>query len=218
MVPAAVIFDMDGLLIDSEPIWASAGKALLIEYGITLSQAQYEESIGLRTSEWLDYWFSYFGFQTYDKLAAENWITDTVIREVQLHGMPLPGACETILFFKEKGLPIGLATSSPLRLANVVIDVLGLHGLFDAIQSAEHLAYGKPHPEVYQLCAAQIKAQPIHCLCFEDSFNGLIAAKAARMKVIAVPAANTYAEGKWAAADGKLFSLLECNDTFINSI
>ena len=120
----AVIFDMDGLLIDSEPLWEQAGGALLHRFGVTLTHAQYASSTGLRTKEWLQYWFNHFNLQQADLAQAETDIVDAVIALVQAQGKMMPGVHYILQYFRQKNIRIGLATSSPMRLADVVLDLL----------------------------------------------------------------------------------------------
>ncbi len=103
---------------------------------------------------------------------------------------------------------IGLATSSPLTLAKIVTDKLLYRRLFRRRHLRGRAPFGKPHPQVYMDCAAALSADPLECFAFEDSFNGLIAAKAARMKCVVIPVADQYTLPKWGAADLKLASLL----------
>jgi mannitol-1-/sugar-/sorbitol-6-/2-deoxyglucose-6-phosphatase len=207
-----VIFDMDGLLIDSEPIWEKAGGELVASYGHTLSRSMYASSTGLRTKEWLQYWFNHFGISSDTIGAAEKQIVDLVIGGIQQHGEPLPGVKYVFEYFQQKGFKIGLATSSPMRLADLVVHTLGIGHYLQAINSAEFLPFGKPHPEVFLQCAQQLQSNPLQCVCFEDSYNGMIAAKAAKMKCVVVPAPAQFASEKWGAADAKVSSLLEVND------
>ena len=129
-----------------------------------------------------------------------------------------PGTNQIIEFFKEKQFKIGLATSSPLALVDVVLAKLKLENQFDVLTSAEHLSYGKPHPQVYIECAAALESTPISCLCFEDSFNGMIAAKAAKMKCVVVPHVSHQNDARWGAADKKLNALTEFNDEILDSL
>jgi mannitol-1-/sugar-/sorbitol-6-/2-deoxyglucose-6-phosphatase len=207
-----VIFDMDGLLIDSEPIWEKAGGELLAGYGCTLSSSMYASSTGLRTREWLQYWFNHFGISHDTIDAAEKQIVDLVISGIQQHGEPLPGVVHVFEYFQQKGFKIGLATSSPMRLADLVVHKLGIGHYLQAITSAEFLPFGKPHPEVFLQCAQQLQSSPLQCVCFEDSFNGMIAAKAAKMKCIIVPSPAQFTSEKWGAADIKISSLAQLND------
>lgn len=204
-----VIFDMDGLLIDSEPYWQEAGMETLREFNITLSPIQYHHTTGLRTPEWLDYWFGFFGIDKDGIPAASEALHANVFEKIRLHANPMPGVREVLNLFRSKGFRIGLATSSPLSLATIVTDKLRIGDYFNTVTSAGDLPYGKPHPQVYMDCAAALSANPLECLAFEDSFNGTIAAKAARMKCVAIPVADQYNLPKWGAADLKLGSLLE---------
>ncbi|GGB26047.1 hexitol phosphatase HxpB [Puia dinghuensis] len=213
-----VIFDMDGLLIDSEPCWQEAGMETLLQFQVTLTPVQYHHTTGLRTREWLDYWFSHFGIGKERIPAAEAALHQHVIERIKANAAPLPGVRQIIDFFKSHGFHIGLATSSPLALVNVVVEKLGIASEFEAVASAEHLPYGKPHPQVYMDCAEALAVSPLNCLAFEDSFNGLIAAKAARMKCVVVPVHDQAHLPKWGAADLKLGSLLDFTDQHLQSL
>lgn len=218
MKPTTVIFDMDGLLIDSEPLWEEAGKETLAAYGVSLTDAQYHVSTGLRTREWVDWWFTWFNIDKKHALAAELTIVQKAIEKIGSQGIAMPGALEAFSFFKERGYRIGLATSSPLSLVRVVADKLQINDYLQAIASAEELPYGKPHPQVYLNCAAALEVSPLECLCFEDSFNGMIAAKAARMKCVVIPAPQHHHQTRWDAADLKLSSLLDLNDPVLAAL
>jgi sugar-phosphatase len=204
-----VIFDMDGLLIDSEPWWQQAGMETLRRFNVTLSAIQYHHTTGLRTPEWLDYWFGYFGVDKKLIPAAAAALHENVFEKIRTGANPMPGVRHALDLFKAKQFRIGLATSSPLSLAKIVTDKLDINDYFDAVSSAEDLPFGKPHPQVYMDCATALSANPLECLAFEDSFNGLIAAKAARMKCLVIPVADQYDLPKWGAADLKLSSLLD---------
>ena len=213
-----VIFDMDGLLIDSEPCWQEAGMETLLQFNVTLSPVQYHHTTGLRTREWLDYWFGHFGIGKERIPAAEAALHQHVIEKIKSQASPLPGVHEIIAFFKARDFRVGLATSSPLSLVNVVVEKLGIAGEFEAVASAEHLPYGKPHPQVYMDCAASLAVSPLQCLAFEDSFNGVIAAKAARMTCVAIPVKDQAHLPKWGAADLRLGSLLDFTDHELSSL
>lgn len=212
----AVIFDMDGLLIDSEPLWEEAGAELLKEFNIELTTEQYHSSTGLRTLEWIEYWFSFFNIDKQHVDAAVESIIDKALEKIDKHGVGMAGVPEIFSFFKNKGFKMAIATSSPMRLADLVADKLNIRQYLDCITSAENLKYGKPHPEVYLNCASQLGVSPLECICFEDSFNGMIAVKAARMKCVVVPASSQYKLPKWGAADIKLHSLHDFNAEMLN--
>ena len=211
-----VIFDMDGLLIDSEPCWEEAGKATLAQFGVTLTDEQYHFSTGLRTREWVDWWFTWFHIDKQHALTAELTIVQKAIEKISERGVAMPGVEEAFRFFRERKFRIGLATSSPVALVKVVADKLQINDYLQAIASAEELDFGKPHPQVYLDCAKALAVSPLECICFEDSFNGMIAAKAARMKCVVIPAFHQQHQTRWDAADMKLPSLLHLNEQVLD--
>jgi mannitol-1-/sugar-/sorbitol-6-/2-deoxyglucose-6-phosphatase len=201
-----VIFDMDGLLIDSEPIWQEAANEIFETLNISISKEQYDNTTGLRTIEFLQHWFSHFKLDV-DIEAYEKLVVNAVIDKVKQHAKPMPGLEYIFNFFVERKFKIGLASSSPIELIQVVVDKLGINKFIAQIASAQHLPFGKPHPMVYLQCANSLKAAPGECICFEDSLNGLIAAKAAKMKCVVVPANHIAKDAKWSLADLQLSSL-----------
>lgn len=203
----AVIFDMDGLLIDSEPLWQEAGKATLFSLGYTLTTEQYHTSTGLRTEEWIAHWFHHFEIDLKLAPSAIATILQKAIENIRERGAMFPGAESILQLCKNEGMKVGLATSSPMEVVEAALNKFSLADRFDVISSAGTLPYGKPHPQVYLQCAEQLGVSPLECLAFEDSFNGMIAAKAARMKCVVVPAFSDFDHPKWEAADLKLKSL-----------
>lgn len=213
-----VIFDMDGLLIDSEPFWQEAGIETLEQYNVALTLEQYHLTTGLRTREWIDYWWNHFQIGADSAQEAEDTILRKALEKIGEKARPMPGIEHIFSFFSEKNFRIGLATSSPLALVDLVVEKLGIRSYLDAIASAGHLPFGKPHPQVYMDCARTLEVSPLQCICFEDSFNGLIAAKAARMKCVVIPAPDQINLAKWGAADLKLNSLLEFDESAFQKI
>lgn len=203
---------MDGLLIDSEPLWQEAGTELLSQFDLSLTDEQYQSSTGLRTPEWIDHWFGYFGIPKSKALESITSTEDSAIGKIRELGLAMPGVEYIMRFFQEKNFRIGLASSSPMRLIDVVVDKLNIRSLLHATISAEALAYGKPHPQVFINCAEELAVHPAQCIVFEDSFNGMIAAKAAKMKCVVVPHHSAYNNPQWGAADLKLKSLDEFED------
>jgi sugar-phosphatase len=206
-----VIFDMDGLLIDSEPLWFEAATEIMQAFGIVLSQEEYNTSTGLRTKEFLHYWFNYFQKDLTNLAEIEKNITELVISKVITKGEAMNGVNHAIQLVQSLGLKIGLASSSPIKLINTVVEKINLKNIFSIITSAEHLPFGKPHPEVFLQCAEKLNSHPIECVCIEDSFNGMIAAKAGRMKCIIVPTPLQFDDNRWHAADLKLKNLSQLN-------
>jgi beta-phosphoglucomutase-like phosphatase (HAD superfamily) len=203
----AVIFDIDGLLVDSEPLWNEAAAETFLLYGVNLSEEQYKTTTGLRTKEFLQWWFGYFKIGDEELARAEKKIVQSVLEKIEQKGTVMPGVPHIFDFFAGRQFKIGLATSSPPELIELVMDLIGIRKLVHASTSAELLLHGKPHPQVYLNCAAALGVKPFHCVCFEDSFNGMISAKAARMKCVIVPHNSQAKDERWGAADLKLSSL-----------
>ena len=207
MKTESAIFDMDGLLIDSEPLWYEAAVDVFSPIGIALTPELYASSIGLRTKEFVDNWFSVY--QIDRSLAPETVkrINDVVVEKIRDKGEAMPGVHKVLDQMRSGGLKIGLATSSPMALIDVVVDKLQIREYFSAFNSAENLLHGKPHPQVYLDCASALGVEPVSCVCFEDSFHGMIAAKAARMKCVVVPLPAFRDQPRFQAADLLLHSL-----------
>lgn len=206
-----VIFDMDGLLVDSEPLWGVAANEVFEEYGFRLSPEQHITTTGLRTREFVHWWFSYFNIKESEEPVAENKILMRVLDLVSRQFRLMNGVHHIFEFFQSIRFKIGIASSSPQAMIDVVMDLAGIKHYIQGTASAGTLPYGKPHPQVYLNCAATLGSQPTSCVAFEDSFYGMIAAKAARMKCVVVPEHKRYKEERWGAADLKLSSLQNFN-------
>ncbi len=212
------IFDMDGLLIDSEPLWEQAGCEVLKEHGVELTVEQYHSSTGLRTEEWINHWFNHFNISlTYAEAATVD-IINRATHKIKKNGTAMPGVYKTLQLLQSKGFTLAVATSSPMSLVHVVVDKLNIGPYFSTLTSAEGLPYGKPHPAVYLNCANALGKQPASCVCFEDSFNGMIAVKAALMKCVVVPAPAFQGQLRWNAADLQLTSLLEFDEEALEKL
>ena len=204
-----VIFDMDGLLINSEPLWGEAIEEVFAAIGVTMTPELAQRTTGLRTNEVVDYWQRYFGWQGHRNEAVTNDILDSVVGKIVASATLQPGAEAVLEAFRSRGVTMGLASSSPVRVIDTALNHFGLASYFAAVHSAEHEVYGKPHPAVYITCAGKLGTQAIQCLAFEDSINGMVAAKAARMKAVVVPEAHNRSNPKYALADLQLASLEE---------
>jgi beta-phosphoglucomutase-like phosphatase (HAD superfamily) len=212
------IFDMDGLIVDSEPLWYEAAIEVLNDYKIELDQELYNTSIGLRTKEFLHHWFTHFNINISEIPRSEKRITDIVIAKVENSCIMMEGVHDSIELIKKKNFKIGLASSSPISLIETVVRKTGLNDVFTVKKSAELLPFGKPHPQVFLECAEGLESKPTECFCLEDSFNGLIAAKGARMKCIIVPHPDQFNEPRWNAADLKLKTLKELTSQHLTDL
>ncbi|VEE62513.1 Phosphatase YniC [Shewanella putrefaciens] len=205
----AVIFDMDGVLIDSEPLWQRVEYEVLSALGVPVTIETIQQTTGLRIDQCVDYWYHKAPWADYDNAKVSTAIVDKVAEEILRTGEAMQGVQQAIDYCQAKGLKIGLATSSFYTIIEAVLSKLGLSDKFMAVQSAEGLTYGKPHPEVYLNCAAALGVDPRYCLAIEDSFNGLIAARAANMQTVAIPALEQRGEAKWVVAHHQADSLLD---------
>lgn len=202
-----VIFDMDGLLIDSEPLWGKAMMEVFAGLGVYLKPEDYMHTTGLRTSEVVDYWYRHFRWKGHSPEEVTKDIVDNVTDKILQDGKAMDGLYYILDFFKSRQFKTGLASSSPMRLIHHVLKHLNIKGYFNAVYSAEYELYGKPNPAVYLSCAAELDSSPPECIVFEDSVNGMIAGKAARMKVVAVPELHNRKDVRYSLADLRLNSL-----------
>jgi HAD superfamily hydrolase (TIGR01509 family) len=184
-VPAAVIFDLDGVLLDSEQRWNEVKEALVREAGGTWRDDAARAMMGMSSPEWSAYLRDELGVPwTLDDINA-----DVVRRmhESYAGGLPLlPGAVEAVRVLAARW-PLALASSSNREIIDVFLDVAGVRDAFGATVSSEEVARGKPSPDVYLEAARRLGVTPERCVAIEDSANGLRAAAAAGMPVIAVP-------------------------------
>lgn len=203
----AVIFDMDGLLVDSEPYWKVAEKKVFGELGLELSDAMLRQVMGFRLSEVVRYWFRFQPWPNPDFLLTEKRILETMIDQIASSATALPGVYDTLEICKSQGKKMALASSSAMELIEAVVDKLHIRKYFDVLWSANYEPFGKPHPGIFLTTAEKLRADPNHCLVLEDSINGVIAAKAARMLCLAVPEEATYNDPRFAIADAKVHTL-----------
>ena len=209
----AVIFDMDGVLIDSEPLWKVAMEEAFSLIGCPLSKEDFQYTVGLRIDEVIDYWSNKIGWEKHTNKQVEELIENRMVELITKNGKPLSGVVEMIDFLKTKNLKIGLATSSSFILIKAVLETLGLEKKFDFAHSAEKEEYGKPHPAVYLSVSKLLGVSPLKCIVIEDSLNGVISGKAARMKVVCIPEKTHSPNPKLSLADYSFSSMCELLET-----
>jgi mannitol-1-/sugar-/sorbitol-6-/2-deoxyglucose-6-phosphatase len=214
----AVIFDMDGILLDSEPFWQEAEMEIFASVGIPLTREQCIETTGLPVIDVVQYRYTQHPWSHKSLKEVSNEILNGVELRVRRHAVPLDGAINVLEYFKHRQITTALASSSPMRLIQTVLEIFSLENAFTVIHSAEQEEYGKPHPAVFLTTAKRLNVPPPHCLVIEDSFNGLIAAKAARMKTMVIPMVSQWHEIKFEIADLKLKSLTEFSEDRWNDL
>jgi len=208
----AVIFDMDGVLINSEPLWREAEIAVFETIGLQLTDEMCSETTGLRLDEAVKYWLSRHRSTEVSASELEDRIIGEVIKRIQMKATLMMGVDHALSLFRTKGLKIGLASSSAFRIIWTVLEKFNLREQFDFIYSAEEEEFGKPHPGIYLTVGHRLGVNPTECLAIEDSLMGVLAAKSARMKCIAVPESASQRDPRFAIADCVLGSLLEINN------
>jgi HAD superfamily hydrolase (TIGR01509 family) len=196
-----VIFDMDGVLIDSEPLWKIAMEDVFASVGSKLTKSDFQKTVGLRIDEVVQFWHKNQGWKEFTPKQLEDKIIKKMVSLIEENPLPLSGVVETLKFLQSKEIKIGLATSSYSILIETVLMALDVKQYFNYTHSAEHEKWGKPHPAVYLTVAEKLKSNPLQCLVIEDSLNGIIAAKAARMKVVCIPEKSHHPEPKLNLAD-----------------
>jgi len=198
----AAIFDMDGLLIDSEPLWDRAELDIFASLNVDISRRhELPDTLGLRIDQTVRMWFEALPWSGPDQQEVTNRIIARALALVEDTRPLLPGVEQALQLCQQQGLKIGLASASPLHMLERVLEMFDLRKYFDVLASAETLPYSKPHPQVYLDAAAKLGIDPLNCVTLEDSFNGMIATKAARMRSIVVPAPDHRADARWALAN-----------------
>jgi sugar-phosphatase len=209
---------MDGVLIDSEPLWHEAEIATAGEAGLELTPEDCLQTTGLRVDEAVAYWC-----ERHPRLAPRREvlvaaILDRLVDLVTRRGTPKPGVDEVLALAKSAGLRLALASSSPYRVIHAVLKALELESAFEVIHSAEEEARGKPDPAVYLTTARKLGIEPERCIAVEDSPNGLLSAKAAGMKCIVVPEVVLRADPRFALADARVVELGEIGPELLDRL
>jgi sugar-phosphatase len=200
----AVIFDMDGVLIDSEPLWRIAETRAMNAIGVPMVEEDGFLTMGLRTDEVVEFWYARYPWSEPSKTEVEGAIVGNVIALIEERGQSLPGAVDAVRGMRAAGYRVGLASSSAMEIIEAVLRKIGLRDAFDILQSAEHETYGKPHPAVYIECARALGIAPANCLAVEDSPAGVLAAKAAKMTCISIPPTELRDDPRYCIADLQL--------------
>jgi sugar-phosphatase len=214
----AVIFDMDGLLIDSEPFWRRAQAIAFETVGVALTEDDMKQTMGRRIDEVVAHWYHERPWSGASQQDIEALIVDKVIELVMAEGEPRPGVHEILALFEKRSLPMAIASSSSTEIINAVVDAFGIRNYFKHIYSAEHETHGKPHPGVYITTASLLGVPPHRCLALEDSPSGVLAAKAAKMKCVAVPEPENRNHSYIQIADAVIDSLNNFDEKLLNSL
>jgi HAD superfamily hydrolase (TIGR01509 family) len=182
---AAVIFDLDGVLLDSEAAWDAARRELVRERGGAWTESATREMMGMSSVEWSAYLADELGVDLEPEAISEQ-VVDRLLSAYREALPLLPGATEAVARLAARW-PLGLASSSNREVIDLVLARSGLHRHFRALVSSEEVAHGKPAPDVYLEAARRLGVAAADCVAIEDSANGIRSANAAAMRVIALP-------------------------------
>jgi HAD superfamily hydrolase (TIGR01509 family) len=214
-VTDAVVFDLDGVLVDSEHVWDEARRQLARERGGRWHDRASRDMMGMSSLEWSRYMHDVIGLED----APEDISAEVVRRLEEIYRRDLPlfeGAAAAVERVAARW-PLGLASSSNRELIDLVLDLSSLGRLFAATVSSEEVAHGKPAPDVYLEAARRLGVDPDRCAAIEDSENGIRSAKAAGMRVLAIPNPRyPPAEDALAQADEVLGSLNELGPELVD--
>jgi sugar-phosphatase len=183
----AAVFDLDGLLVDSEPLWHEAEIRIFGRYGVPLTADRCRETKGMFVGEVTRHWYARYPWDGPAPEAVAGEIVEVMAELLVTRATLKPGALHAMEFCRAKRLHLALASSSPRRLIDVALGSLGLSTSFAVVHSAEQESAGKPDPAVFLSTAAMLGVAAARCVVFEDSPAGVRAATAAGMGCIAVP-------------------------------
>ena len=181
----AVIFDLDGVLVDSEAVWDEVRKRFTEENGGHWHEGAQRDMMGMSSVEWSSYVRDRLGVQIDPELISTE-VAERVADLYREHLPLLPGAVESVRRLAADW-PLGLASSSNRHVIDLVLEVAGIADCFQATVSSEEVGAGKPSPDVYLEAARRLDADPSATVAIEDSTNGIRSAHAAGMTVVAVP-------------------------------
>jgi HAD superfamily hydrolase (TIGR01509 family) len=177
-LPKAVLWDMDGTLVDSEPYWLLSESALAEDYGKVWTQENGNDLIGKSLYESSAFLKDHLDIKDLSAQQIADRLTDSVLSKLQ-HSLPWrPGALELLMELKQAGVKTALVTMSMRRMALAVAEAIPFQA-FDVVVAGDDVTHGKPHPEPYQKAAALLGFEPAECIAIEDSVTGLRSAEAA---------------------------------------
>jgi HAD superfamily hydrolase (TIGR01509 family) len=186
----AAIFDMDGLLIDSEPYWKDSEREVFGSVGIHITDEMAAITAPMTTRQVAEHWYGVRPWAGRSIADMEAAVIARVAELVRSRGAALPGVAEAQAFCERQNWRVALASNSPAMLCHLVLEVLGIAPAFHAVVSADEVERAKPDPAIYRLAAGKLEVTPDECLVFEDSPTGVRAARAAGMRVVAIPSAG----------------------------
>jgi len=203
----AVIFDMDGILIDSEAMWVEAEKQVFSSVGVEVTDELSKLTSSLTTKDVTNFWYARSPWENKSLEQVENEVISKVEQFITENGQQMDGVKYLLDLLIKHKMKIGLSTNSPSCLTKATLNKLGIAHYFEVTTSSDQVVNGKPSPDVYLATAQKLGIEPEHCLVFEDSITGLTAAVAANMQVVVVPPSSAFSNEKYKPAIHKLHTL-----------
>ncbi|MDA3615923.1 hexitol phosphatase HxpB [Polluticaenibacter yanchengensis] len=181
----AVIFDMDGVIVDSEAFWKQAELEIFSALGVTVTAENALLTSAMTTTEVAAFWHKINPWDDISNIEVCNKVIERVKSLVEENNCDIPNVDKFLHYLKSEHLLLGLATNSPHSIVRVVLRKMGIDKYFDVVTSVDFVKQGKPHPEIYLHTAKQLNLSPHKCIAIEDSYSGMTAARDAGMKVAA---------------------------------
>ncbi|MGD8776917.1 MAG: HAD family phosphatase [Syntrophobacterales bacterium] len=189
----AVLFDMDGVIVDSEPLWTEAEIQFLARRSLSYSPQLKAVLMGRDSREAVGILIKHYnlGESVDDVIEERNELVAGLFRELL---QPIPYALDLVKSVRHSGVKTSMASSSPKRLIELVLDKFSIAALFDLVLSGDQVARGKPAPDIYLTAARELGVIPDNCLVIEDAPNGVASAKAAGMRCLAISTSANAAD------------------------
>ncbi len=205
----AIIYDMDGLLIDSEPLWQQAEMQVFSTVGLHLTVEDCLRTTGMPTRDVINYWFKLSPWLGKSKEYIEDELYIEVISLIKEYGQPMPGVLDSLAAFSGIGLKIGLASASPVKIIETSLATCQVMSYFDFYHSGTLEEENKPNPALYHTVAKNLGVDIENCIILEDSCNGVKGALASGAQVIAVPSPHDYDKACFKGVGLKIPSLVD---------
>jgi mannitol-1-/sugar-/sorbitol-6-/2-deoxyglucose-6-phosphatase len=186
--------------------------------GLDLTETDVRQTMGLRIDDAVRHWWDRYPWQGSSPVEVERAVTSRVAELISESGVPMPGALASLSLCARLALPVAVCSGSYAVVVEAALRQLGIESQVSVWHSAEWEPLGKPHPGAYLSTAAKLGVDPTGCLALEDSFNGAISAKAARMRVVAVPESSALGSTRWGFCDALLPSLTEFDEGLVRSL
>lgn len=187
-----VIFDMDGVLVDSEPVYEKSNHRYFEKHNISVSASEYSSYIGISLHEMCEQLIDNHNLNK-SPTDLKNDIYQFNLNDIRNHiNAPIDGITALLHRLELSGFTIGLASSSPLDCIDIILEQIGIKKYFEIVVSGDQVQRSKPDPEIFLKCAALLKAKPLDCIVVEDSTHGVTAAKAANMFCIGYNNSNSF--------------------------